>query len=154
MFTVALLYLTFRFIVYVVWCYAGVLLLSSHMRRRVFAAAGLGLGLGTARFLLGLCIQYVIFAESSEKLLPFMRLSPELIWSYFAFVVPARVVEWLATLFLLNYAARMARPSLPEEAKTQTSILSPLALAWMLSGVILSCLLDLPMRGTEMYFSR
>jgi hypothetical protein len=154
MFIVGLLYLTLRLIAYVAWCYAGVLLLSPRMRRRVFAAAGLGLGLGTARFVLGLCVQYVIFSESSEKLLPFMRLSPELIWSYFVFVVPARVVEWLAALLLLNYAARVRKTSLSEEAGTRPGVLSPSALAWLLCGVVLSCLLDLPMRGTEMYFSR
>jgi hypothetical protein len=155
MVVVALFYLTFRCLAYIVWCYVGVLLLNSNMRRRLLFAVGIALGLGIFRFLLGLVVQYMIFTASSEKLLPFMRLSQGLIASYFTIIVPTRIMEWLVILFVLQYGPRMTKiPALAGEAGTERPFVTPVTLAWVSGGVILSCLLDLPMRGAEMYFSR
>lgn len=114
-------------------------------------SAALAVILGVIRLLTGFAVHYAIF--DATRLLPSMRLTEELLWSYFAFVVPVRLVTWLVILLIMSYLARSpARPAVADRGQKSTR--RWLGLAWVGGGTILSCLLDILMMGVEQSFGR
>jgi len=151
MLIIALFFIALRLIAYVSWCFAGVMLGSPAGKRRWLLSVVLSLCLGVLRLLLGLVVHYAIFDAS--KLLPFMRLKEELLWSYLAIIVPLRLMMWLVILLIATYLVqKTAAPALA--AGGQKYIWWKPGLAWVAGGTVLSCLLDIPLIGLERNFSR
>jgi len=84
-----------------------------------------------------------------------MRLSKELISSYFAIYLPTRFNEWYLIGFIITLASRKLATSASSEGH-DALLRQPMVivLLWVLGGVLLSCLLDTMMIGLEKNFSR
>lgn len=147
----ALIFLALRLIAYVGWCFAGVMLGSPAGRRRWLLSVVLALCLGVLRLLLGLVVHYAIFDAS--KLLPFMRLKQELLWTYLAVIVPVRLMMWLVILLITRYLVRKTATPVVAASEQKYTWWKP-GLAWVAGGTVLSCLLDFTMIGSERSFSR
>lgn len=151
MLTVAVFFLVLRLLAYAGWCFAGMVLGSLAGRRRWLLFALLASCLGGLRLVMGLVVHYVIFDVS--KLLPFMRLTQELLWSYFAVIVPVRLMMWLVILLIARYFVRKTEAPAVAVGE-QKYVRWRLGFAWAIGGTVLSCLLDVPMMGLEQSFSR
>ena len=139
-----LYYLALIYTSHLIWCLVGLLLFSVRMRQRLLLAATIAAGLALFRLLLGLISGYMVFYEATPRyLLPWMRLSGDLLPSYFAIYVPVRLIEWAILAMLIRFVSRKEGASRPLTA-----------ICWIVGGVVWSCLFDLPMLGLEKSFAR
>ncbi len=122
-------------------------------KRRVAFAVLSALGLGALRLVIGLIVgQAIFYSASPAYLLPSMRLTDEALRSsYFAIYIPVRFVEWLVVTLIILATTHQLSGSTSMMNKHNLYLV---ALLWVVGGVLLSCLLDVPMIGIERSFSR
>jgi hypothetical protein len=113
------IYVAVKYAAYFGWCYAGLSLLGAARPRRVRAAMLLGAG----RLLLGIGLGLLIFLAA----LSMNNATRNAPLTYVSIYVPVRVVEW--TLFHLLISTRFQRMR---------------SIGWVLGGVAVSCLADIP----------
>ena len=113
-------YVVVKCIAYMSWCFVGLRLLAPERLRPLRRAAGLGV----ARLGLGVVVGvFIFFAALSMN--NATRNAP---LTYLAIYVPVRIVEWGIFHFLVSRTVQWPR--------------SP---AWIVGGVAVSCLADIPL---------
>jgi hypothetical protein len=121
-------YLAVKYVAYAVWCGVAVRLFLPHD-----SPLRLGALWGGVRLAMGFGFGLFILAFVNE-----LRMSqPQLEngWLYAAVYVPVRIVEWSILLFILS------NPRGPEGRYTRPGR----AVAWVVGGIVLSCLADAPL---------
>ncbi|MBI4600712.1 MAG: hypothetical protein HY721_02015 [Planctomycetes bacterium] len=124
-----LLYLIVKYAAYAGWCSLGVRL----VRRDVGAWAAAGMGWGLARLFMGFLFGIVILELVDVVYRAQPR--PSSFGLYLSVYVPVRILEWGIMVSLL---ARF--PSRAPLGRSQALRVVP----WILGGVIISCLADVP----------
>ena len=113
------IYALVKCLAYVSWCFLGLRILVPH-QRRPFRRAVL---LGIARLVVGVVVGlFIFFAALSMN--NATRNAP---LTYLSIYVPVRVVEWSIFHLLISRTVR-----------------SPASVAWVLGGVAISCIADIP----------
>ncbi len=113
-------YVVVKCIAYVSWCFVGLRLLSSEQPRPLRRAAVLGV----ARFGLGVAVGVFIFIAA----LSMNNATRNAPLTYLSIYVPVRILEWGIFHFLIS-----------------RKIQWPGSAAWVLGGVVVSCLADVPL---------
>jgi preprotein translocase subunit Sss1 len=118
------LYLTAKFIAYSAWCYFGFRFFRTPGRDDTIKSA---LRLGIVRFCLGIFFGFVILMLVQLLFAGTENSFDSRALAYVLVFIPARFAEWLIMTCLIQ--------------KTEPH---PSALWWILGGVFLSCLTDIP----------
>lgn len=120
-----LFYVVVKYAAYASWCYAG---LSWLMRRNSFRA---GMGFGLVRLLLGVFFGVGIFIVGGML---HLNVPGHPVLMYFSIYAPVRYVEWTILLLLMRSLNRTPAPSAWWKQQ-----------AWILGGIAISHLADLPL---------
>ena len=115
-----IIYLLGKYVAYSVWCYFGLRLFN-----QANAPVGRALGFGLVRLLIGIAFG---FAIAFLVMLPAFDSVGNPLVPYLLVYVPVRVMEWLI----------MAKLMLTNPPKSR-------AVYWVLGGIALSCLADIPL---------
>lgn len=117
-------YITLKGFAYSIWCYVALNFFFNNKKHLIISAAGFGL----IRLLIGIFIgQFAIL-----KLIGVIAPSNQIL-DYFLIFPVVRLFEWLFLYFLMNCFYK------------KTLIINTYQLAgWILGGIIISCLADIP----------
>ena len=113
------LYVVIKWVAYVAWCVVGLRLLNPERSRSLQYATVIG----TGRLLLGILLGIFIFSAA----LTMNNATRNAPLTYFSIYVPVRVLEWGLFYFLIS-----------------RKVTWPRSAVWVLGGVVVSCLADIP----------
>lgn len=119
-----ILYVAVKFVAYAAWCFLGVRLLQDRNSLRA------GLGYGLIRLFLGVFFGFGIFLIGGML---HLEVPARPILMYLSIYVPVRYLEWTILAVLMRSRAVQASPL--NSLKTQF---------WILGGIVISHLADLP----------
>ena len=113
------LYVVIKCVVYVAWCFVGLRLLTPERSSPLQYATILGVG----RLFLGILLGIFIFIAA----LTMNNATRNAPLTYFSIYVPVRMFEWGLFHFLISRKVKWPRSAV-----------------WVLGGVVVSCLADIP----------